>query len=237
MACINVPPILSVVLPTPNEASRLPLLLADLHQWPFSIELLVVDCGSTDKTRTVARLSRAKVLRTPSPNRGAQLRKGASLACGTWLLFLHADSRLPAKWPILIKKTITKPAAHKKGWFFDFRIKGKRFDYRLLEIAVAIRSNFGKQPYGDQGLLISRSLYNKLGGFSPIHLMEDIDFVERISTESQMGRIGLPIYTDGKKWSNINIFIRALKNARLRKRWRQGEVSSILQKEYYDESE
>ncbi len=229
----NSSPVLSVVIPTLNEANQLPLLFADLHQWPSQIEVLIVDAGSSDKTKKVAQLSGARFFRSPSPNRGAQLREGASLASGAWLLFLHADCRLPKKWYLRVKKIIKSPIADQKAWFFDFRIKGERIDYRLLEIAVHIRSAIAKRPYGDQGLLISKHLYNSLGGFSPIHIMEDIDFIQRIKCIAPLKRIAMPIYTDGRKWANVNIIIQAIRNARLRRRWRRGEPTSTLLKEYY----
>ena len=91
-------PNLSIIIPTLNEASQLPLLLADLRYWPSTFQIIVVDGGSSDSTTTLAKLAGAEVLHLPRANRGYQLSIGASKAKGDWLLFLHADSRLDKKW-------------------------------------------------------------------------------------------------------------------------------------------
>ena len=86
---------LSVVIPTLEEASRLPLLLADLQRWPGELEVIVSDGGSRDHTRAVAQLAGATVLDSPSAGRGPQLRWGVGHSSHAWVLVLHADSRLP----------------------------------------------------------------------------------------------------------------------------------------------
>ena len=100
---------LSVIVPSLNEASRLPLLLADLQRWPTPLDLWIVDAGSCDDTELAAQLTGAQVLRVANPNRGAQLSHGACHAKGTWLMFLHADSRLPPQWPAVVEAVITQP--------------------------------------------------------------------------------------------------------------------------------
>ena len=105
--------------------------------------------------------------------------------------------------------------------------------FRILEIAVALRSYFLQRPYGDQGLLIHKDLYYLSGGFSPLKIMEDIDFITRITKKCKAKRIGESIYTDDIKWAKSNIVIRAIKNSRLRKKWRQGYNIDELSKEYY----
>ena len=89
---------LSVVIPTLEEASRLPLLLADLQQWPGALEVIVSDGGSRDQTRVVAQLAGASVLDNPQSGRGPQLRWGVDHSSHAWVLVLHADSRLPGSW-------------------------------------------------------------------------------------------------------------------------------------------
>ncbi len=101
-----------------------------------------------------------------------------------------------------------------------------------MEIAVAIRSYLLQRPYGDQGLLIHRDLYYNSGGFSSLKIMEDLDFITRITKTTKVKRIKGNIYTDGKKWSKSNIIKRAIKNAKLRKKWRQGYDIDALSKEY-----
>jgi glycosyltransferase involved in cell wall biosynthesis len=102
---------LSVVIPVRNEARRLPSLLADLAQAPQELlgEVWVVDGGSGDGSARLARLAGARVLQGP-PCRGQQLRSGADTSQGGWLLFLHADARLPPDWPAAVRQAMASSA-------------------------------------------------------------------------------------------------------------------------------
>ena len=94
MARLQKFPTLSIIIPTLNEASHLPLLIADLNAWPYNFELLIVDGGSTDLTVSIAQIQGIDVIKSSKKNRGYQLKTGASNARGDWLLFLHADLSL-----------------------------------------------------------------------------------------------------------------------------------------------
>ncbi len=225
-------PTLSIIIPTLNEAIHLPLLLADLNAWPYDFELTIVDGGSIDLTVSIAQIQGVGVINSFKKNRGYQLKLGASNAKGDWLLFLHADSRLDPSWVNSLCKIIQNKISENFAWYFDFKIKKEDLEFRFLEIAVALRSHFLQRPYGDQGLLIHKKLYNNLGGFSSLEIMEDIEFITRITKATKAKRIRNNIYTDDIKWSNSNIIKRAIKNAKLRKKWRQGHNIEIISKEY-----
>ncbi len=224
---------ISIIVPSLNEAKNLPLLLADLKQWPYEIDLLVIDSGSHDCTTRIAKLFGARVLNFPEPNRGGQLHHGASKAIGEWLLFLHADSRLPKDWEKVVLKKILEESSEPYSYFFNFRISLKGLSLRLLEIGVAIRSSIFNSPYGDQGLLIKKNIYQKAGGYLPLNLMEDIEFIQRLSNFSKIKTLGIPLYTNGRRWEKSNVFIQSWKNANLRRKWKRGESSKILAQEYY----
>ena len=234
MARLENSPKLSIVIPSLNEATHLPLLIADLNLWPDQLEICVCDACSSDESVLAAELSGAKVVRLSEPNRGAQLHYGASNTDGDWLLFLHADCRMLREWPEVLTKIINQLESRNIAWFFDFKVQGKRLEMKLLEIAVAIRSNLFKRPYGDQGLLIHRSLYEEIGGYKHIYLMEDLDIVERLSKKVKIKSLCLPLYSDGRRWKNINYISKALKNAKLRRRWRRGESSKQIFEKYYE---
>ena len=225
-------PTLSIVIPTLNEALHLPLLLSDLNVWPNDFELIIVDGGSIDLTISIAQIQGVDVIKSPKKNRGYQLKAGASNARGDWLLFLHADSRLRIGWVSSLSQIIQNKKSKNFAWYFDFKIKKDNLEYRFLEIAVALRSLFLQHPYGDQGLLIHKDLYYKTGGYSSLKIMEDIDLITRITKKTKLKRIRENIYTDDKKWTNSNIIKRAIKNYKLRKKWRQGYDIDNLSKEY-----
>ena len=226
-------PTLSIIIPTLNEASHLPLLFSDLNIWPYDLEITIVDGDSTDLTTSIAQIQGVNIIKIVEPNRGNQLRIGASSSKGDWLLFLHADSRLKASWVKSIYKIITNKKSEKAAWYFDFKIKNSNLQFRFLELAVALRSYFFQKPYGDQGLLIHKDLYLHSGGFNSIKIMEDLDFITRLTKKNKVKRIRESIYTDDIKWNKSNIFKRAIKNALLRRKWRQGYDIDKLLKEYY----
>ena len=225
-------PTLSIVIPTLNEALHLPLLLSDLNVWPNDFELIIVDGGSIDLTISIAQIQGVDVIKSPKKNRGYQLKTGASNARGDWLLFLHADSRLRIGWVRSLSQIIQNKKSKNFAWYFDFKIKKDNLEYRFLEIAVALRSLFLQHPYGDQGLLIHKDLYYKTGGYSSLEIMEDIDLITRITKKTKLKRIRESIYTDDRKWTNSNIIKRAIKNYKLRKKWRQGYDIDNLSKDY-----
>ena len=103
-----------------------------------------------------------------------------------------------------------------------------------MEALVNLRSSLLKRPYGDQGLLIKKSLFNEIGGFKSIHIMEDLDFIIRLSEKHQIAAIGCPIYTNSRKWKGKSMLTQALKNLILKLLWRYGESPKNLSKEYYE---
>ena len=123
--------------------------------------------------------------------------------------------------------------SEKYAWYFNFKVNHGNWEFRVLEIAVALRSYIFKRPYGDQGLLIHKNLYYSLGGFYPLKLMEDLDFIKRITKKNKIKNIRTNIYTDGLKWENSNIIKRAIKNYKLRKKWEDGYDIDKLYEEYY----
>ena len=102
MARVNNSQSLSIVIPSLNEAHNLPLLLADLRRWPGPLEICICDGGSSDLTILTGELIGANCVQCPEANRGSQLHHGACNTQGDWLLFLHADCRIPTNWPMVV---------------------------------------------------------------------------------------------------------------------------------------
>ena len=233
MARMNKAPALSVMIPCLNEAARLPLLLADLRRSELSLEILLADGGSSDATAQIAGLVGAHLIGVHPAGRGRQLRAAAARARGDWLLFLHADSRLSQQWSAWLNTLLQRSSTEASAWYFDLRISPSTPARQLLERAVGLRSRWLQRPYGDQGLLLHRDLYERCGGFAELPLMEDLELVERLSRIADLRRIGLPLTTDGRRWQQDGVLRRSWRNARLRRRWRQGESAAQLAKAYY----
>ena len=222
---------ISIIIPTINEANNLPLLLSDLSSIQQEGEIIIVDCGSEDKTIDIANIYGAKVFLSKERNRGLQLNLGAKNSKGDWLIFLHADTRLTYDW---FRKTNSFFNGNKNSiYYFKFKINHKKITYRFLEILVNFRSKFFKQPYGDQGLIIHRTIYFKNNGFRNIPLMEDVDFLMRLNKKKDLKQLNLPIFISSRKWEKTNIFFQAIKNWRFRRRWLKGESTKSIYSDYY----
>ena len=222
---------ISIIIPTINEASNLPLLLSDLSSIQKEGEIIIVDCGSEDKTIDIAKIYGAKVFISKERNRGLQLDIGAKNSKGEWLIFLHADTRLTHDW---FKKINSFLKGNKNSiYYFEFKINHKAIIYRVLEILVNFRSKFFKQPYGDQGLIIYRTNYFKNNGFRKIPLMEDVDFLRRLNKKKDLKQLNLPIFISSRKWERTNIFLQAIKNWQFRRRWLKGESLKSIYSDYY----
>jgi len=224
-------PKISIIIPTINEANNLPLLLSDLSSTNKEVEIVIVDCGSKDKTIDIANIYGARVYKSKEKNRGLQLDIGAKNSKGEWLIFLHADTRLTHDWFEKIKSVIK--GDRKFIYYFEFKINDEKIIYRLLEITVNFRSKYFKQPYGDQGLIIHRSMYLKNNGFRKIPLMEDVDFFRRLNNKKNLKQLNLPIFTSSRKWERTNIFLQSLKNWNFRRRWIKGESINSIYYDYY----
>ncbi len=172
---------LSVVIPTLNAAISLPAAIAQFdaaRATGLVADIIVSDGGSRDETFALAQAAGAHVVTGP-PGRGQQLAHGAQAARGDWLLFLHADTCLAAGWEAAVTAFIAASGEHHAA-AFAFALDDDAPAARRLERMVAWRCRWLALPYGDQGLLISRRLYDELGGFRPMPLMEDVDLVRCI---------------------------------------------------------
>ena len=184
---------LTIVIPALNAGVCLGLCLAALDG---ADEIIVVDGGSSDDSAEIAEQAGARVIAAPR-GRGLQLRAGAEAARGDWLLFLHADTQLGAGWREAVIAHIATAPDH--VGFFDLRLDDSAWQARVIEHGVALRVRLLGLPYGDQGLLISRRLHDKIGGFRPLALMEDVDLALRIGRDRLL-RLDATALTSAKRW-------------------------------------
>lgn len=166
---------IAAVIPTLNARSGLAHAIASIRDGVRQV--VVSDGGSSDGTQALARDLGADVIEGPA-GRGGQLKRGATAAHAPWLLFLHADTRLEPGWPQ--KAAAALGESKDRVGYFRFALDDAAARARRLESMVAWRSRALGLPYGDQGLLIPRAVYDALGGYQDMPLMEDVDFVRRI---------------------------------------------------------
>ncbi len=207
---------ISVVIPTLNAERHLPSALAALVSAAVDgviREVIVVDGGSNDRTRQVADFAGATFLEAER-GRGAQLSAGADAAKFPWLLFLHADTVLEAGWEraaVDFMHRVDIGATPRSAAAFRFKLDDKGFQPRILEAIVRLRCSLFRLPYGDQGLLISRRLFNELGGYKPLPLMEDVDLVTRLG-RSRIAMLNADATTSAERYRREGYLLRAVRN-------------------------
>ena len=201
---------ISVIVPTLNAAGTLPDALDALCGSAMVREVIVADGGSSDESVARAGSAGARVIVTPR-GRGGQLAAGAAAASGSWLLFLHADCRLEAGWERAVDAFLTAPEAQSRAGYFDLALDDPAPAARRLEHMVAWRCRALALPFGDQGLLIARSLYEAVGGFAPLPLMEDVDFVQRLGRR-RLQRIGARCIASARRYRREGYLLRPLRN-------------------------
>ena len=207
---------ISVVIPTLNAERTLVHCLAALV--PAVVqgvvqEAIVVDGGSTDETRLIAEGAGTHLIQTAA-GRGSQLGAGAASARGEWLLFLHADTVLEPAWAEEARNFIDRIQNGRRNQaaaYFRFALDDDGLMPRLVEWLVAMRCRVLALPYGDQGLLISRNLYHRLGGFRPLPLMEDVDLVRRLE-RSELVMLKSRAITSGERYRREGYLFRSLRN-------------------------
>lgn len=196
---------LTVVIPSLNAAEGLGACLAALEG---ADEILLVDGGSSDNSVSIAARAGVRVI-AGRRGRGRQLHAGAQEAKGDWLLFVHADTRLGASW----RKAVAAHIATAPGCagYFDLQLDDGAWQARVIERGVAVRERLLGLPYGDQALLISRRLYDDIGGFRPLALMEDVDLVRRLG-RGRLRPLDATALTSAERWRRDGWFRRSARN-------------------------
>ena len=217
---------LTVIIPNLNQGDALAPLLAQLGQ--EDVNIIVSDGGSSDNSLHIAIGAGARLV-SGCCGRGHQLRRSVALAETDWLLFLHVDSQLSPDWHAHVMRHIN--SRPEKAGYFSMKFKAKGFQPRFMEWAVGLRSFYLRLPYGDQGLLISRGLYDEVGGYAAMPLFEDVDIVRKLGRK-RLTYIGCDLKTDASKYERDGFFRRGWRNIKLARRYYKGEAPEALLEEY-----
>ncbi|HCO59232.1 MAG TPA: glycosyl transferase [Porticoccaceae bacterium] len=223
-------PSLSIVIPTLNEAATIKDCLQALSSVrDLGAQIIVADGGSYDETVTRARAGADKVV-VSKPGRAGQMNAGAREATGQWLLFLHADTRLPENMADVITAW---EFSHSAWGFFFVRLDSPRMVFRIIERLMNWRSYYSRIATGDQSLFVKRELFERLGGYADIPLMEDIELSKRLR------RTGRPLValaratTSARKWEREGVVSTVLLMWRLRLAYFFGADPAELVRKYY----
>ena len=200
--------LISVIIPTLNEEVNLPVTLRQLAD-RADVELIVVDGGSMDGTVEIAQQFTPFVFVT-QPGRAQQMNLGARHATGDILLFLHADTfLLPGALDELQRRIIGDGAV---GGAFDLNIDSPRRLCKLVAKVASRRSRLLRLPYGDQGLFVWRQVFDALGGFPEIPIMEDVAFARQLRRAGRLTFIRSGLVTSGRRWNANGVLKTAFVN-------------------------
>lgn len=205
------PPDVSVVVPSLGDGAAVARLLVTGLSPDPRVELILVDGGADLWLETLAAARPDVRLVRSAPGRGVQMNRGAEAASGEWLLFLHADSTLPDGWV----DAITTTAPHQVGGWFRFGLDHPAWQARLIERAVAVRVGLCRLPYGDQGLFVRRAQFVTMGGYAPLSLMEDVEFVRRLVRTGPVAEPDLVLRTSARRWVRDGWIRRSVRNVTL----------------------
>jgi len=192
---------LSIILPVLNEEASLPDVLASLQYLrQQGHEIIVVDGGSRDNSLMLAQQAADKVI-VSQPGRAVQMNSGAELAAGDILLFLHADTALP----VGVERILSEIEGDSFWGRFDVRLSGNRSIFRVIEAMMNLRSRITSVATGDQAIFVTSSLFEKVGGFPEIPLMEDIAISKQLSKIVKPVCVSDRVVTSSRRWEDRGV--------------------------------
>ncbi len=227
-------PLVSIVVPvlrdTPELAGLLDALRVD--RLDARVEVIVVNGDAADRSLDPLRGRMTTVRWIDSePGRGRQMNAGARASSGRWLLFLHADARLGAGWLAALAEADRRPEI--AGGAFRLTLASAHWAARVVERGVAARTLWLGLPYGDQAIFVHRKAFEHLGGYRPIGLMEDVDFVRRLRRRGRLRFPPVSVRVSARRWERDGWWRRTGMNLMLLGLYFAGVAPDRLARWYY----
>lgn len=189
-------PSVSIIIPVYRDAEALARTLAFTN---FSGANLIVAATSGDDSLAALRFARPDIVWVETPRgRARQMNAGAAMATGEWLVFLHADTRLPPGWIDAIDAARRDPRVN--AGCFRFALDSRSPMARAIELGVGARVALLGLPYGDQAIFVRRDAFEALHGFADLPIMEDVDLLRRLRRRGRLFRSALPAMTSARRW-------------------------------------
>lgn len=193
---------ISIIIPTLNEASSIAQTLTRVRR-EGECELIVVDGGSSDGTLECARSFVDLVVAAPR-GRARQMNTGAREAKGDVLLFLHADTALPRNFSQLLAQAFSNTQV--VGGRFDVRLNAEGWPFRMVETMMNLRSRVTKIATGDQAIFVRRQVFEAIGGYPDLPLMEDIEFSRKLKRTGRIVCLRERVVTSARRWQQGGVF-------------------------------
>ena len=220
----------SIIIPVLNEAELIATAVDKAWQCGAD-EVIVADGGSADDTSERAETANCQFIQS-SPGRGQQLNAGANLATGDALLFLHVDNWAEEGAVQQIRDAMSN--VHCVGGGFKQRINSKRLIFRFIEIGNLLRASQQRLVYGDQGIFVRRNIFESLGGFPEIPLMEDFKFSQTLFRgQHKPMMLAGPLHVSARRWEKMGVLKQTVRNWRIAAAYRRGASPESLYERYY----
>ena len=203
---------ISVIIPVYNEEKRINQVIENLCSGDFNEKIEIIVTDGNPKGNTIKAIQNNRIIKKICPKgRGTQMNRGAQIAKGQVLLFLHADTSLPSGGLEMVWKSCKKKEI--VGGAFDLTIDSPEKIFRIIEKISSMRSRITKIPYGDQAIFIKRESYLRIGGFKDIPIMEDVDLMMRIKNKGmKIIFIPSPVLTSPRRWEKEGVIHATLRN-------------------------
>ena len=200
--------LISVIIPTLDEEARIPATLLRVCNIQ-NVEVIVADGGSHDRTAQYATEMGVRVI-TSSKGRSAQMNAGAEAASGEILLFLHADTLLPDDWAEHVSSVLAQPGT--SAGAFEFRLDALLPGSRIIERLANLRSRRFHMPYGDQAIFMKADLFNQVGGFPSLPIMEDFELIRQLQKHGKVRTADVAAITSARRWREEGLLRTTLAN-------------------------
>ncbi|MFK7767818.1 MAG: TIGR04283 family arsenosugar biosynthesis glycosyltransferase [Mariniblastus sp.] len=219
---------ISIVIPSLNEGGQITVAIKSAWQ-SGAAQVIVADGGSSDGSRELAGAENCVVVDSPR-GRGNQLNAGASAATGDVLLFLHADNSLVASGCDQIRDALQNENI--KFGAFKQSIQNNKRIYRWIELGNESRVKWQGLIYGDQAMFIRRRVFEEVGGFPDIELMEDFELARRLRRIGKPKLLDGPTFVDARRWEKTGPVRQTIRNWFLSAAYRCGASPEWLAKRY-----
>ncbi|MPZ21244.1 MAG: DUF2064 domain-containing protein [Luteitalea sp.] len=224
--------VISIVIPAwRDDEPQLRALLADLADIA-GVEVVVAAPADEVAAHDDLRAVHPRVRWVFAPRgRASQMNAGAAVTHGDWLLFLHADSRLSHGWQDVMCRAARDEGII--GGSYRLTLDSRDWRARVIEAGVRARVSVFGLPYGDQALFVRRDVFAALGGYRDVPLMEDVDFVRRLTRLGSLLHDELPVLTSARKWERDGWMCRSVENVWLATLYFAGVSPAVLARRYF----
>ncbi|MDH3348037.1 MAG: TIGR04283 family arsenosugar biosynthesis glycosyltransferase [Desulfobulbaceae bacterium] len=190
---------ISIIIPARNEAENLVRLGKKLNRTGI-LEIILCDGNSTDNTAEVARDLGMRVVTCP-PGRGMQQNRGAEIAQGEILFFLHCDTIPPPDFSAHIRSELATPGVAVGA--FRLALDSSGTTYRFIEWGVRLRNSLFGAVYGDQGIFLHQKTFHQVGGFPDQPLLEDYELIRRLRPQGSIALAPVTVHTSARRWQKL----------------------------------